>query len=268
MKIFRRFNKFYRDKDGWTKVKRSEVEYLHSRIYLDYRELSDLYDAASDRNFKTELDDASHGLFTVLMCRNGYQLEWGERGEGDVVLTAKMFLVCRFVNSTYACLRLACMGLVLDATACLKTAFEALQFIRLISLDETFASSFMDSDKSLRPVEVRRHLQRMGHDVEGTQKKYAMLSKFSHLGGTGETLTLEDIGGSAAFVTGGSIDPHLQRSIIRDCHRACGEFIAYSIGIRAENVEKYHGTIKRWIAEGLSSQEILQRTERLIVELR
>jgi hypothetical protein len=58
----KRFNSFYRDKDGWTKLRRPEVEHLSSRIYFDYKELSDLYETASNRNFKTELDEASHGF--------------------------------------------------------------------------------------------------------------------------------------------------------------------------------------------------------------
>ena len=61
----------------------------------------------------------------------------------------------------------------------------------------------MDVEKSLRPVEVRRHLEKMGHDVELARKKYAMLSTFSHIGGTGETLILEDIGGMLPSKSGG-----------------------------------------------------------------
>jgi hypothetical protein len=64
------------------------------------------------------------------------------------------------------------------------------------------------------------------------------------------------------------LDPGLQKRIIQDCHKACGEFIAFSIGIRHENVEIYHRTIKEWIAEGLSSEEMLPRIERLMTELR
>jgi hypothetical protein len=268
MNVLKRFLKIYREKNGWIKVKTPKTEYLNSRIYFDYKELSDLYDYASNKNFKKELDEASHGLSSVIMYRNTYQLEINERGEEDVVLIAKMFVVCRFANSIYATLRLACMGMILDSVSCLKTAFEALQYARLISLDPKFASNFMDVEKSLRPVEVRRHLERMGHDVELARKKYAMLSTFSHIGGTGETLILEDIGGNIAFKIGGYLDPGLQRSIIQDCHKACGEFIAFSIGIRHENVETYHRTIKEWIAEGLSSEEMLRRIKKLMVELR
>jgi hypothetical protein len=67
---------------------------------------------------------------------------------------------------------------------------------------------------SSRPVEVRKHLEEMGHDVEATRKKYAMLSAFSHMGGTGETLVMEDIGDNVAFTIGGYLDPRLQRSIV------------------------------------------------------
>jgi hypothetical protein len=160
------------------------------------------------------------------------------------------------------------MGIILDSIACLKTAFEALQYVRLLSLDPKFSSSLMDVEKSLRPVEVRKHLERMGHNVELARKKYAMLSTFSHIGGTGETLILEDIGGNVAFKIGGYLDSGLQKSIIQDCHKACGEFIAFSIGIRHENIEIYHRTIKEWIAEDLSSEEILRRIETLMAELR
>jgi hypothetical protein len=268
MNVLKRFLKIYRDKDGWTKVKTAEIERLNSRIYFDYKELSDLYDYASHKNFKSELDEASNGLSAVIMYRNLYQLDLNKTGEEDTVLIARMFIVCRFANSIYASLRLACMGMILDSIACLKTAFEALQYVRLISLDQKFASNFMDIEKSLRPVEVRKQLEKMGHDVERARKKYAMLSTFSHVGGTGETLILEDIGGNVAFKIGGYLDPNLQRSIIQDCNKACGEFIAFNIGIRHENVETYHRTMKEWIAEGLPSEEILRRIEALIIELR
>jgi len=268
MNYLKRLLKVYRDKSGWMKVRMPEIERLNSRIYFDYKRFSDLYDYASSQNFKSDLDEASHGLFAVVMYRNMFQLELNDRGEEDTVLVARMFLVCRFANSIYAALRLACMGMILDSTACLKTAFEALQYVRLISLDQNFALNFMDVNKSLRPVEVRKQLEKLGHDVERARKKYAMLSTFSHVGGTGETLILEDIGGNVAFAIGGYLDPNLQKGIIQDCHKACGEFIAFSIGIRHENVERYHFTIKNWIAEGLSSEEIIRRTEKLIVELR
>jgi hypothetical protein len=39
------------------------------------------------------------------------------------------------------------MGMILDSIACLKTAFEALQYVRLISLDPKFAASFIDARK-------------------------------------------------------------------------------------------------------------------------
>jgi hypothetical protein len=123
MNYLKRLLKVYRDKSGWMKVRMPEIERLNSRIYFDYKRFSDLYDYASSQNFKSDLDEASHGLFAVVMYRNMYQLELNDRGEEDTVLVARMFLVCRFANSIYAALRLACMGMILDSTACLKTAF-------------------------------------------------------------------------------------------------------------------------------------------------
>lgn len=81
-------------------------------------------------------------------------------------------------------MRLACMGLILDGVACFKTAFEALQYGRLISLKTEQAATFMNVDRSLRPVEVRRELEKLGHSVEIARRQYSMLSTFSHVGGT------------------------------------------------------------------------------------
>ncbi|AZO55317.1 MULTISPECIES: hypothetical protein [unclassified Mesorhizobium] len=86
-------------------------------------------------------------------------------GETDF-LVEKLFIICRFSNSIYAAIRLACMGLILDSMGCLKTAFEALQYSRLISLKPDEAPTFLDPEKSLRPVEVRKRLEAVGHDVE------------------------------------------------------------------------------------------------------
>jgi hypothetical protein len=268
MRALKRLFQTYRDKNGWLKVKLPEIEHLHSRIYFDYKNISDLNEFASSENFEKELTEASHGLSSVIVYRNRYELEINERGEQDQILIAKMFLVCRFSNSIYSALRLACMGMILESISCLKTAFEALQYVRLISLDTSFASNFMDVDNALRPVEVRKQLQKMGHDVELARKRYAMLSTFSHIGGTGETLVMEDIGGSVAFKIGGYLDPGLQKRIINDCHKACGEYIAFSHGIRHENVERYHATIKSWIAQDVPAKEMLERIQRLMVELR
>src|SRR5947208_1569846 len=101
---------------------------------------------------------ADYASLSVIAYRNFYQQKINESGEEDIVSIAKIFIVCRFCNSTYAAMRLACMGLILDGIACLKTAFEALQYGRLIALRPELASSFMDVEKSLRPVQVRREL--------------------------------------------------------------------------------------------------------------
>ena len=260
--------KTYRDSDGWTKVKTPEIEYLHSLVYFELRNYSDLAEYASSKNFGDDLKEASHALASVVMYRNRYQLDVNEGGEEDVVSVAKLFITCRFANSIYSAMRLACMGLILDGIGCLKTAFEALQYIRLVSLRPEFASTFMEPDESLRPVEIRKQLELLGHDVELARSRYSMLSTFSHVGGPGEMLTLEAVADNVAFKIGGYVDGPLQKRIVLDCHKACGEFIAFNIGIRHENVEEYHRTIKGWIAEGISEAEILSRTERLIEKMR
>jgi hypothetical protein len=54
MNLLKRFFKTFRDKDGSIKVKTAEIERLNSRIYFDYKDLSDLYDYASNKNFESE----------------------------------------------------------------------------------------------------------------------------------------------------------------------------------------------------------------------
>lgn len=158
------------------------------------------------------------------------------------------------------------MGLVLDAISCLKTAFEALQYSRLISLSPEEASTFLDPEKSLRPVEVRKRLEKLGHDVDQARDRYSILSTFAHVGGAGETLTLERINENVAFRIGGYIDVELQREILQNCDKAIGEFIAFNAGVRQENVEVYHQTIRAWDAEGISADEILRRIPELMKE--
>lgn len=264
MSFLDRFFKIYKDKDGWSKVNSPEIEHLNSAIYFDYKRFSDLAEYASGKNFESKLKEASHALSCIIAYRNMYQLRINERGEEDATTVANIFIVCRFANSIYATMRLACMGLILDGVACFRTAFEALQYGRLISLKPELASTFMDVEGSLRPVEVRKELERLGHNVDLARKQYSMLSTFSHVGGLGETLTTEDIGGNVAFKIGGYLDPPLQKRLITDCHKACGEFIGFTIGIRHENIDRYHQTIKTWIAEGLAQEEILQRIQTLI----
>jgi hypothetical protein len=237
---------------------------LGSSVYFSYKDFSELCEYVSSRNFAAELAEASHGLACVVAYRNLFQHELNSRADDDEVLIAKIFLTCRFANSIYASMRLACMGMILDGISCLRTAFEALQYARLIFLEPNFAADFMHAEKSLRPVEVRKRLEALGHDVDLAKKKYSMLSRFSHVGGTGETLTAEGLEDKIAFKIGGYVDADLQKGIILDCHKACGDFIAFSGGIRHEHVERYHATIKGWVSEGLSADEIMQRIFSLI----
>ncbi len=266
MDRFRFFSKTYKDAEGVTRIKyKDSGGKIGSKIYFDIKAFSNASEYASAQNFYDDILEASNGLGSVVMYQNYYYAQMIETGESDFSV-AKLFIICRFSNSIYSAMRLACMGLVLDAIGCLKTAFEALQYSRLISLDPSEAPTFLDPEKSLRPVEVRKRLEILGHDVEYARQRYSMLSTFAHIGGTGETLTLEQIDENVSFRIGGYVDPELQRGVIRDCHKATGELIAFSAGVRQENVKKYHQTIKDWSAEGLSPDEIMKRIPDLIKE--
>lgn len=265
MDYFRFFSKTYKDKEGVTRIKYKDSGKVSDKIFYDLKSFSNACEYASAQNFHEDIMKASRGLSSVVLYQDYYYAKIVNEGETDFAI-AKLFIICRFSNSIYAAMRLACMGLILDAIGCLKTAFEALQYSRLISLDPDEAPTFLDPDKSLRPVEVRKRLENLGHDVEQARQRYSILSTFAHIGGTGETLTLEQIDENVSFRIGGYVDPELQRGIVLDCHKATGELIAFSAGVRQENVEKYHQTIKAWDAEGIAPEEILRRIPDLIKE--
>jgi hypothetical protein len=93
MDFLARWLKTYRDTKGWLRIKLPEIERLHSRIYFELRDFSDLAEYASSKNFGKELNEASHALASVTMYRNFYQLELNKNGEEDVVSMAKLFIV-------------------------------------------------------------------------------------------------------------------------------------------------------------------------------
>ncbi|AVX03443.1 hypothetical protein MXMO3_00912 [Maritalea myrionectae] len=266
MDKFRFFGKTYKDQSGVTRIKYRDNGRLDSKIYFELKKFSNACEYASSHNFHETLLEASHGLSCVIMYQDYYYAQIVHDDESDYSV-AKLFIVCRFSNSIYASMRLACMGLILDSIGCLKTAFEALQYSRLISLKPDEASTFLDPDHSLRPVEVRKKLQQLEHDAEHARDKYSMLSTFSHVGGTGEMLTLEEIDDDVSFRVGGYVDPSLQEKLVKDCHLATGEFIAFNSGIRQENVERFHQTIKDWIAEGATPKDIANQIKNLVNEL-
>ena len=263
MDRFRFFGKTYKDKYGVTRIKYKNSGAVSDRIYYDLKSFSNACEYASSNNFNEEIMLASRGLSSVILYQDYYYHRMISEGETDFAM-AKLFIICRFSNSIYAAIRLACMGLILDGIGCLKTAFEGLQYSRLISLDPSVATIYLDPDEPLRPVEVRKRLEKLEHDVDSAKERYSTLSKYAHIGGIGESLVLEHIDDDVSFRIGGYVDPELQSGIVRDCYRATGELIAFSAGVRQENVEKYHQTIREWYTEGLSPEEIMRRIPNLV----
>jgi hypothetical protein len=102
----------------------------------------------------------------------------------------KMLLACKFLNHIYSSLLLTECGLSVDAILCVRNALETVAFHRLVCLDPTAAAQYL-SDKTPRPVEVRKRLKALGEDINILGKLYSMDSNLTHVSRASERFHLE-----------------------------------------------------------------------------
>ena len=223
-------------------------------------------ETASEKNTKEEFYWIKNSI-SVLLMFHGFYLENIEDGaKEDSPEIAQMMLLCRFTNAIYATTRLTMMGLILEAMGMLRMAIEALQLARLINIEPSFSKPYMDPNQALRPVEVRKELEKLGHDVSKARAQYATISATAHAGGLGESLLLEPLGEGIGFNIGGYVDAGLQQKILSTCNTAVGEYVAFHSGIRQEDVEEYHQIIKKMHEDNRNDPEILQKISALAAD--
>ncbi|MHB1109606.1 MAG: hypothetical protein ACYCZU_04720 [Devosia sp.] len=236
-----------RGKDGAFRAKFPHEMSLDSKTFGRMVQFSADTEDATRRNLSPEVEQLENAIATALMY-HGLYLSRISDGDEDTLEIAQLMLLCRFTNALYATARLTMMGLVLEAMGMFRSALEALQLARLVHLDGTFAKSYLHPSEALRPVEVRKELEKRGHDVQKARAQYSSLSTTSHIGGFGESLLLEPVEDGVAFNIGGYVDVSLQRRLLVDCHLAIGEYVAFHAGVRQEDVDVYHAQVKAIIA--------------------
>jgi hypothetical protein len=126
-----------------------------------------------------------------------------ESGEDDR-LSNKVVLVlsARFNNSIFGTIRMISFCMWPEAFMLYRAAFEVLQYQRLLGIEPAYGKTFFDSP--LSPVEVRRTLEKVGHDVEAIRNQYRALSGWAHVGGASWADFDVDDGDSPVVAFGGT----------------------------------------------------------------
>jgi len=157
-------------------------------------------------------------------------------------MKVRLSLETTFNNSLYAAVRLLSFGMIREALSLVRTAYEALQYFRLLAFDD---SAYDDFDtKPLRAVDVRKRLEATGHDPEPIRRRYGELSSASHLGGTGALeFSFEDLDVDLLRI-GGYVDDDLQEEVLRDIILLTHLFQAFALGVSDENTVQYFDELR------------------------
>lgn len=154
----------------------------------------------------------------------------------------RVSLETTFYNSLYAAFRLLSFGMQREAVVLLRNAFEALQYFRLLSFDDAAYDCF--ESKPLRPVEVRKRLEALGHDPEPIRKSYSALSEMSHLGGPGSlSFDLSNVN-SEPIAIGGYVDEESGTEILQTIVSMTHLFQAFALGVSEDNAVVYFSEIR------------------------
>ncbi len=93
-----------------------------------------------------------------------------------------LLLSCRFMNQVYAALLLAESGLFAEAAICERAAIETLSAAKLLQVNPSIEQQY-ESGRFLKPVEVRKELERLGYpeEVECLRGLYGVTSDVMHV---------------------------------------------------------------------------------------
>jgi hypothetical protein len=238
-------------------------------IFYRARKTSTAIERTTDQNLKEELAQASSALNAVNLSqkRAHAQIAAAKSPSDTTIAEAKYLLACRFCNSIYATLRLTLMGMPLEANTMLRSALEILQYHRLIHLKTSEAELYLDHEKSLTPVEVLARLKEFGEDTAKNKDRHSKINKLAQIGGIGEVFAIEPGEGEVSYRIGGYVETDFQRAMIVSARDLCGDFIAFSSGIRPENVDRFHSGVLELFLK-YPPQKAFQKAEKLIESLK
>lgn len=140
-----------------------------------------------------------------------FQAISGERVNANV----RRVLATKFFNHWYSSLILCESGLMTDALLCERSALETLAYYWLVCLDPAAVKEYV-SEKTPRPVEVRRRLETLGVDISHIRHAYSYGSEVGHVGRESERFHLDD--SRHALLVGGAFSA-------KDCDHWLNEWL-------------------------------------------
>lgn len=99
----------------------------------------------------------------------------------DVLSNVQKILATKFFNHWYSTLLLCEAGLMVDALACERNALETLAYHWLVLLEPSVADNY-EKSAILKPVEVRKRLEKLGADISHLRASYQYNSGVAHVG--------------------------------------------------------------------------------------
>lgn len=137
----------------------------------------------------------------------------------------RMALTTRFTNHLFSHVLLVERGLLLDAMSCARSATETTAFYWLVCRDESTASLY-DAEKSPRPVDIRKRLEKLAINVDDLQEKYGFESQVSHVGNKYDNLQIAwETDGSGALLIGGAENTLVQKGIMQAVAGTVARFV-------------------------------------------
>ncbi|MEQ8710157.1 MAG: hypothetical protein RIC36_14285 [Rhodospirillales bacterium] len=143
------------------------------------------------------------------------------------IRNVKLALLCRFTNHLFSQTALAERGLILDAINCARSATETTAFYWLVCISPESASKY-DSEKSPRPVEIRRELERLGVDILELRDRYDQESTVSHVGNRTDNWQIDwNTSPDGLLMIGGGSSPQLQSIILSQVFHSAWRFFLH-----------------------------------------
>jgi hypothetical protein len=138
-----------------------------------------------------------------------------------------MMLTARFINHMFSQLLLTERGLLLDAFNCSRAAIETTGFYWLVLKDPSTAELY-DSEKSLKPVEVRKRLEVLDIDITALRDLYGFQSEIAHVGNKTDGLQIFwESPRAGRLLIGGGGDRDVQRALLVGMVKSVFRFVKY-----------------------------------------
>jgi hypothetical protein len=176
----------------------------------------------SRKNFKNEIRTVKEAFRLLDSLR--VSLDDLPKGHNRNV---RLALLTRFTNHLFSQVILTERGLILDAINCARSATETTAFYWLVCLAPDKASEY-DQDKSPRPVEVRKELEKLGVDVEDLKQRYQSESTAAHVGNPTDNWQINWLNDKdGLLLVGGGSNPKMQQLLLERVFFSALTFFKY-----------------------------------------